>query len=466
MCHGRSRGCLVFNCLLALVVAVGSAAGGPPDDDLVAGIIEDPTGPLARGLDSGRMTDLCNRVIPKLTKPGDRPKVSALRLAQGGAYTEGGNNDKALEALKQAVEADPTNVRAKLSHADLLWYCRKDHSAARRVWTEHPTDARALAVWARCSPDSVEARDKLAEQAVRLAGADPEAIAIAAECKGQFDISAGRYQDALAAFDRALANSGPAAWCVNLTGLHTRRGLVCLELGDASQALTDLGLAARSPITNRAVPRGVWLAHVHVGKFRVALGLADAYQAAYPDDPYGKVMRAASLIRLGRYAEAIDELDDCVPDAHTDTELAAAHHLSGDLAAAEEYLDAAIKKDITHLPALLAKVALPATGPTVAPRHGEPAQIYTKETADEFAKTVSRNPGSAPGLITRMLAHAAAKDYSQAAAAAGDALASRRVAPCYRDPLLKALAAYKAGQPFAAPPELLRIVYQPAVLFY
>ncbi len=465
MCHGRLYAHLLCGCLFVLMPAgLSAVAGERSDDDLVAAIVEDPAGPLPRGLQPDLLIGMCERVIPKLISPADGRKVSALRFAQARAYGTTGNDDKALEALKRAVEADPANIRAKILHADLLSYCRKEYSAAHRVWEDYPTDARALAVWARHSPDGLEARAKLAEQAVRLAGADPEAAAIAAECKGEIDASAGRYRDALAAWDRALANPEPAAWGINLTQLYTRRGLVHLELGDTDQALADLGLAGKLRAPDRAVPRGVWLAHVRAGKFRVALGLADAYQTTYPDDPYGKVMRAASLTRLGRYAEAIQELDDCEPDVHTDTELAAAHHLKGDVVTAGKFLDAALEKDSTHLPAVFAKaVLLPIL--TVAPGGVEPTQSYNKEVVATFAKLVGPDPKSAPAAVAQMLVHAAAKDYPKAAEAAGDALASRRVAPCYRDPLLKALAAYKAGRPYAAPPELLRVVYQPAVLF-
>lgn len=470
--------------LLGWLVAVFPSARATvmSDADVVAAFVADPGGRLVWSVPPDRTAELCGDALAALGGPADGPAESALWFTLARVYSWYGDQDGALDALTEAVEAHPDNVRARVLHAALVCHHRKDNSAAEAVARNYPADARAVAVWARCWPADGA---KLAARAVELAGTDPEAAAIAAQVRGDHDFAAGRFRDAVTAYDRAFRTVDRATWLVSATGLYANRGLAHLELGDTARALADLARAGRAAPAERRISRGVWLAHVRAGDFSAALAAAEGHRKAHPGDGYGKVMRAAALTRLARTDDALKELADALPDVHVLAERAAAHHLKGDRAAAGKCLDAALAQDPTYPPAVLGKTALAATDPNPARPAAPPVVIangvnYTVVwgSADLAGGLALPGPDSrmylaptgepsdtrsAPAVVARMLDRADAKDYPQAAALAADALCNPRVAPCYRDHLLGALAAYKAGKPFAVPPGLLGVVYQPAV---
>ena len=412
--------------------------------------------------------DLCDRAIGTLSEVADGPKISALQFAQAQAYRSLQNYPFMKAVLEASVKSDPNNVRAALMRAGWLYSESGDIGTIQGIWERNPNDARVLSAWVRVANFDNVKKLEMAKKAVRLAGSDPESLTMAHQCLAQYQYKTGHYKEAVASCDIALIHHSAGMWYENNWKLYVFRGLLNLELGETEHGLADLATARRfGPAPHPILARGVWVSQIHAGKFHTALALTDAHAVEYAKDPFVHVMRAATLNRLGRHKEAVAELDAYEPDAYADLERAAAHHLGGDETAAGKVLDGVLKKYPAFKSAVLAVAALrPADHCVVSKARGD-LRSYSGcgDLPDRVAAAIDADPKSPPAAVAVMMVHAAAKDYAKAADLAEAALANRRFAPCYREPLLAARAAYQAGKPYVVPPALLRAVYQPPVMF-
>ena len=121
--------------------------------------------------------------------------------------------------------------------------------------------------------------------------------------RGNALYESGRYEEALAAYDRALAlrPDDPTA--------HMNRGVALEDLGRHEEALAahDRALALRPDYPNAHMNRGAALGEL--GRYEEALAASDRALALEPELPEAHNNRGIALRNLGRHEEALTACD-------------------------------------------------------------------------------------------------------------------------------------------------------------
>jgi tetratricopeptide (TPR) repeat protein len=244
------------------------------------------------------------------------PKHAAAHNLLGVALKQLGRTEKALASFERAISQQPDFIDAYVNRADLLIALNKPTEAVG-------TYDRALAIrpsffqgW--CNRGVVLERMGRLEEAI---ASYDRAIALRADLtaahanRGNALAALGRHEAAVESFDRALATKPDFA------EIHLNRGNSLARLRQHDQALAsyDRALAIRPDMVEAQFGRGIVFREQT--RFAEAVSCFDRAIALNRNDAVRGLFhshRAEALNLLGRFAEALDDVGDCLKLAPND----------------------------------------------------------------------------------------------------------------------------------------------------
>ncbi|MFF2523877.1 tetratricopeptide repeat protein [Streptomyces liangshanensis] len=219
-----------------------------------------------------------------------------------------------LEETYHSLCASPaTALPAALR--DVAEACREGVGAARRcalalAEAGEDTDDAAVREWGRrlgaaLGDDETGVRNAL-DLLLDGTALDPAGRAVAHRVRGRVLSAEGRYEPALADFDRSIA------LVPDRYEAYLHRGITHRRRGDTRAALADFHHADELAPDSTRILRAWGEALRAAGRYEEAVALLDRAIAAAPGNAYAIASRGGALHRLGRTAEALADLDRAV----------------------------------------------------------------------------------------------------------------------------------------------------------
>ncbi len=232
----------------------------------------------------------------------------------GLALQQSGQPGAALKPLRQAVAADPGNAAFRRSEVAVLRQLGRPGEAAAaldRALRALPGEVtlRALAGDLRAEAGDYAAAVEAYRGALALPPAGGGPPAGLHSNLGAALLRLGRHHEALAAFERALAGTPPAA--VEAAAL-TGKGEALLRLEREAEAVAPLQRALRHQPGSPAALKALAQAQEALGAVEAALACLDEALALAPEDAELHGGRGHCLQLLGRFEEARVSLERAV----------------------------------------------------------------------------------------------------------------------------------------------------------
>jgi tetratricopeptide (TPR) repeat protein len=226
---------------------------------------------------------------------------AVVHSALADLYETGGSFERAIPAMRRAIERDPANESYRFRYAMLLIRAKAPAAAVIRMeeaLTERPRSSRlwfALGL-ARFSDQKNDEAAAAFDRAMEL---DPR-FAPALAYRGLTHVAAGRYPEALALYERALAIDDQLAVAHYLAGEAVLR-LVSPDHVRAEQSLTR-AVALNPTLT----PARLTLAKLYLQTDRAAEAAAELERvvALEPNLAQAQYQLGRAYVRLKRTAEA------------------------------------------------------------------------------------------------------------------------------------------------------------------
>jgi tetratricopeptide (TPR) repeat protein len=199
-----------------------------------------------------------------------------------------GNLEGALEAADQALEADPTDVRARLRKAELLidvGYRDKNQESVE--------EARAII-------DGILAVE--------------EENIDAAFVRGKLELADGKHAEAVATLASVVERRPDWAQA------HFVYGSALLLVGDVQRARAELGRALELNGGLHQARRLLTQIHGDLGEHEYAIEHGRQYLRRFPEDDKTRILVAQSLVRLGKLDAASEDLAR-IPEERRDVEV-------------------------------------------------------------------------------------------------------------------------------------------------
>jgi tetratricopeptide (TPR) repeat protein len=331
----------------------------------------------------------CRAIIERREKL-DAPTLAKAFLNRGNAFWDLDQFEKAEKDFEEYLRLLPGDPNGRTRRAGILLskgFFTEGVSECKSILKDHPRYAPAHTMLANGFFVQKDYKTAIKHYTNAIAADSTFARAYFNRASAYFEV--GQFADALTDINKGIELLPAFSW-KEPEEAYILRGRILAKLGKPHEAILNYAMARRLNASSAVAFIGLWDAYADLDKHHMCSLLADDFICKCPKNHMGYILKAESLLTIGRFADALDVAEKALAINKNDKDglviLARIHIALCEYKPALNRLESLLKMDREHREGILWTITVLACARDGKYRNGRKALEMATALCSEMEK--------------------------------------------------------------------------------